>query len=98
MTTEPQNLCNVYKPTLADRFWRKLGYAYHLGDDPDDIDQLPGWTRTDIGLDFGIGDRLRLLLTGKLRLHSTLMTDTPSATICKSRLDWRIVQPGDRQP
>lgn len=96
--TDPQTLCMVYQPTLAERLWRKLGYTYHLGDDPDDIDRLPGWTRTDIGLDFGIADRLRLLLTGKLRLHSILMTDTPSATVCRSRLDWRIVPPGDRQP
>jgi hypothetical protein len=92
--SEPQNLAMIYVPTLSDRFWRALGFRYHLGPDPEGTDTLPGWTCTEIGLDFGIADRLRLLLTGRLRLRSILMTDTPSGTVCKTRLDWRILHPG----
>jgi hypothetical protein len=93
MTDAPQNLSMEYIPTLSERFWRKLGYRFHLGDEPEGVDTLPGWTCTEIGLNFGMADRLRLMLTGKLRLRSILMTDTPSATICKNRLDWRIIPP-----
>jgi hypothetical protein len=58
------------------------------------MSDLPGWIRTDIRLDFGWPDRLRLLLTGKLRLSSIVACETPDVGVTKSRLDWRIVAPG----
>jgi hypothetical protein len=42
----------------------------------------------------GWPDRLRLLLTGKLRLSSIVACETPDVGVTKSRLDWRIVAPG----
>lgn len=84
------------KPTISERFWRALGFHYHLGDEPEGIDKLEGWMRTDIRLEFSILDRLRLMLTGKLFIASVVHTDTPSASICKSRVDWRISAPGER--
>lgn len=33
--TDTQNLALHYVPTLAERFWRKLGYHYHLGEEPE---------------------------------------------------------------
>lgn len=85
-----------HNPTLSERFWRSLGFRYHLGDEPEGADSLEGWMRTDIRLEFSIVDRLRLLLTGRLLVASIVHTDTPSASICKSRVDWRISAPGER--
>lgn len=84
------------KPTLLRRFWRSLGFRYHLGDEPDGINTLDGWMRTDMRLEFGVVDRLRLLLTGRLFVASIVHMDTPSPAICKSRLGWRIYAPGER--
>jgi hypothetical protein len=85
----------VYTPSLRERFWRWAGFRYHLGDDPPDIEALPGWMKTDIRIHFSIADRLRLLLTGRLFIASVVHTDTPSAAVCKSRVDWKIDAPGD---
>lgn len=82
-------------PTIAQRLWRKLGYRYHLGDDPADIDTLPGWMCTESMMHFGIADRLRLLLTGRLRIsikhHMPVQPE-----FSKNRFDWMIYAPGDR--
>lgn len=84
-------------PTRAQRFWRAVGFRYHFGDDPPDADLLPGWMRTDMGLCFSWSDRLRLLLTGRLRISSIVHFDTPSPDVCKSRMDWHILPPGERR-
>lgn len=84
------------KPTLRDRICRALGWRYHLGDEPPDVDGMPGWMRTDIRFRFNWSDRLRLLLTGRLFVASVVHMDTPSPGICKSRVDFRILAPGDR--
>ena len=94
MTDATEPTAMYAAPTLGQRFWRRAGYAYHLGDEPEGADLLPGWIRTDMHLHFGWADRLRLLLTGKLFVASIVSTDTPSPTVCKSRLDWLIVSPG----
>jgi hypothetical protein len=91
---EVEALIQTAAPTLMWRVWRKLGYHFHFGEGPEGAEALIGWHCTEIGMDFSFVDRLRLLITGKLRLRSILMTDTPSATICKNRLDWWIVRPG----
>ncbi len=83
-------------PKWRERIWRKLGYRYHLGEEPKDIDGLEGWMRTDTRLEFGVLDRLRLLLTGRLLVSSTIHNDVPSASICKTRFDWRIYAPGEK--
>lgn len=94
---QAQNFAMEYVPTLMERFWRKLGFHYHLGDEPTDTDLLKGWMRTDAGFNFTFTDRLRLLLTGKLRVTLIQHTDTESPSVIKNRVDWRIVAPGDVQ-
>jgi hypothetical protein len=94
MSDMTQNHAMHYVPSLRERFWRKVGFRYHLGDEPDGIDALPGWMRKDIRLSFNWRDRLRLLLTGKLFIASIVSMDTPSPSICKGRVDWRIIEPG----
>lgn len=85
----------VYRPSLAERFWRKLGYRYHLGDEPEGTDGLPGWMCHGVRLRFSFGDRVRLLVTGRLHVKSTLSFDTPSPTVIKARVDWQIERPGE---
>lgn len=94
--TEPQNFCMISTPTLAQRFWRWAGFHYHLGEDPPGVEGMIGWMKTDIYLDFGWPDRLRLLLTGRLFVASVVHSDTPSPMVCKSRVDFRISPPFDR--
>lgn len=86
----------IYRPTLAERMWRRLGFRYHLGDDPKDSDKLPGWMCTETRMRFSLADRLRLLLTG--RLYIRLVQHTPvQCDFSRNRLDWHIEPPGARQ-
>lgn len=86
------------KTTLRERFWRKMGFHFHLGDEPDGTDAagMVGWQKTHVNMDFSLGDRLRLLLTGRLRITVTQHTDAPSPSIIKNRTDWEIGAPGER--
>lgn len=88
-----ENSAFIHIPTPRERFWRKLGFRYHMGDEPEGIETLTGWMRTDIRLHFSLADRLRLLISGRLVVASIVHTDTPSASICKSRVDYRIEDP-----
>lgn len=93
MTVENGAMHHV--PTLRERIWRRLGYRYHLGAEPDGIDALPGWMCTESRMHFSVADRVRLLLTGRLHLrlvqHMTQQVDST-----KNRLDFHILAPGDR--
>ncbi len=59
-----------YKPSLAERLWRALGWQPHHADLPEtpEVEAMPGWAMTTICIEFSLIDRLRLLLTGRLRL------------------------------
>lgn len=85
-----------HKPTRLERFRNWAGFRYYLGVEPEGIEGLQGWMRTDIRIDFGILDRLRLLFTGRLFVASIVHTDTPSPTVCKSRVDYKTSAPGER--
>lgn len=84
------------RPSLLWRFWRSLGFVYHLGEEPDGSENLVGWMKTDMHMHFGWVDRFRLLMSGKLFIASVVSTDTPSPMICKTRMDWRIMHPGEK--
>lgn len=88
-----ENFASIHVPTFRERFWRTLGFRYHLGEEPQGAETLTGWMRTDIRLHFSFADRLRLLVSGRLFVASIVHTDTPSASICKSRVDFRIENP-----
>ena len=93
--TETTNQAFILKPTLAQRIRRRLGFRYHLGDEPEGSGTLEGWMRTDIRLRFGWADRLRLLATGRLFIASIVYTDTPSPNFIANRVDWAIQTPLD---
>jgi hypothetical protein len=92
---ENTDLTMIHVPTFRERLWRNFGFRYHLGEDPDDTDLLEGWTRTDTRLHFGLADRFRLLLTGRLMVSTISHYDAPSPTVIKNRIDWQIKAPGE---
>jgi hypothetical protein len=76
-----------YWPTFMQRTWRRLGWRYQMVDLPEtpEVEHMPGWAMTRVLLDFSLGDRLRLLLTGRVRLDirqklSADVADIVSAT------------------
>jgi hypothetical protein len=85
----------TYTPTLAQKMWRLLGFRYHLGEEPEGADNMQGWMCTETRLNFGLADRVRLLLTGRLHMrlvqHTTVQVENT-----KNRFDWQILAPGDR--
>jgi hypothetical protein len=84
-----------YRPTWRERLWRRLGYRYHLGTEPLEVDGLPGWMCTETRLHFSPMDRLRLLISGRLHLKSIQYLPV-KCDWAKSRLDWHIKAPGER--
>lgn len=89
--------CYFYVPTWRERFWRKLGFRYHLGDErpPDEVEAPAGWMQNKSGFHFDWADRLRLLLTGRLVVTTTYDLDVPSPDKIRTRLDWQIKAPGE---
>ena len=82
-------------PTFAERAWRRLGFRYHLGDEPEGTERLPGWMCTASGIHFDWADRLRLLISGRLRMRLVQHTSV-QVEGTKNRFDWHIVAPGER--
>lgn len=82
-------------PTWRERLWRRMGYRYHMGDEPADVDALPGWMCTESQIHFGIADRVRLLFTGRLHMRLVQYTSV-QVEGTKNRFDWHIMAPGDR--
>lgn len=81
-----------YRPTLTDRLARALGFRFHLGEEPHGVDNMPGWARTTVRLKFSVGDRLRILLGGRLHVDLTHYADQRFDEM-KSRTDLRIPAP-----
>lgn len=92
MTAENGAMYHI--PTMRERLVRRIGYRYHLGDEPTGVDAMPGWMVTETRLHFGWADRLRLLLSG--RLHMRLVQHTTAQVEARNRFDWQILAPGDR--
>ena len=60
-----------YRPTIIDRLRRKAGYRFHYADEPPEFDPAKhvGWMKTVTTFKFDFADRIRLLLTGRLRIE-----------------------------
>ena len=96
MTDGVENFCMVHVPTRAERFWRMLGFRYHLSELPDGVEtEHPGWMMTVNRLDFSLADRFRLLLTGRLTVHLRQAPNVPVDS-CVNALSWKIHPPGDQ--
>ena len=81
-----------YRPTLTNRLARALGFRFHLGEEPHGVGNMPGWARTTVRLKFSVGDRLRILLGGRLHVDLTHYADQQFDEM-KSRTDLRIPAP-----
>jgi len=90
----PMGYAMAHKPTRRERFWRFLGYRFHLGDEPVNAPQ-GGWISHTTIFHLCWRDRLRLLVTGKFKMGFILYTDTVSPNYIKARADWHILPPGN---
>ena len=81
-----------YKPTLIERIWKKLGYRYHHGEEPEGVEKLTGWMMTDNIFKFSFLDRVRLLFSGTLKISIAQHMDA-QPDISKNRVDWYIKPP-----
>jgi len=95
-TPEPSNaFCMEYVPTFADRFWRTMGFRRYPAELPEETSTMPGWARTDIHLNISFGDRLRLLLSGKIRIDCQhAMSERVDTVITASSVT--IMRPGEQ--
>ena len=83
-----------YVPSFAERFWRRLGYRYHLQDVPET--DMPGWMMTKTVIHFDFADRLRLLFSGRLKLDTRQATNVV-VDKCISTVSFSISPPfGER--
>ncbi len=66
----------VYRPTLLERFWRRVGYGTisipefaesAVGEIPN-----PGWCRSEIKLHLSFWHRLLVLFTGRINVTNTI--------------------------
>lgn len=84
-----------HTPTRRQRFWRWAGFCYHLGPDTAGPN-LQGWLQTYSHFKFDFSDRLRLLLTGRLVVKTTIYMDSPTPMATNTRMDWEIKAPGEK--
>lgn len=87
-------------PTRRQRFWRWVGFRFHLGSDvaEDKTDAIwQGWMQTRSTMHLDWADRIRILISGRLSLQHTFHTDTPSPDKIHTRFDWHILPPGETE-
>ncbi len=89
---ETTNFGFEHLPTKTERFWRWLGFRYQLLELPET--ELPGWMMTKTVIHFDLGDRVRLLLTGRLTIHTRHATDV-QVDKCISAASFEIARPGE---
>lgn len=92
LAADPTNGAFYARPTLAMRVARALGYRFHLGEEPADIEGLPGLAKSEIRLRLSFLDRIRLLVTGKLDISLTHYADQQMTTQ-RNRVDLRFPAP-----
>lgn len=78
--------------TRRERFWRALGYRFHLGDEPENTEAKTGWFKTGVLVTLGWHERLLLLVSGRLKVELTNYSDGQPENIV-SRVDITYVPP-----
>jgi hypothetical protein len=82
--------------TRMQRLWRWLGYRYHLGPLTDDEGWEQGFLQNISGMKLDWRDRLRVLLSGHIRIVCNHSMDQPVNKV-RTRMDWEIVEPGGKR-
>ena len=91
----PNAFAMVYVPTVAERFWRNMGYRRYPSELPEDARAMPGWAMTNIHLSVSFADRVRLLLSGKIRIDCEhAMSESVDTVITASSVT--IMRPGEK--
>lgn len=86
----------VYKPTLLERLWRRLGYRYAYAEMPEEWEQAVPYPRLqELYIKFGWDDRLRILFSGWVHIQRRFI-DTIDDT--EEVLDIACLPPGHQQP
>jgi hypothetical protein len=67
--------CHIYTPTIAERFWRAMGFRSHHPETSETGEQLPFWIMTNVHLNVSILDRIRLLISGNAIVRVEVRTD-----------------------
>jgi len=74
--TDVNNGCMIYTPTLAERFWRALGYRCRgVPEETPEMEGLRGWMMQTVVWRVSLLDRLRLLIGGRVRVRVLTKTD-----------------------
>lgn len=89
---ENQNFAMYHRPTLLERIARRLGFTFRMGDEPEGVDDYPGWARTELRIGLSFLDRLRLLVSGRLDISMTHYADVRFNEM-KNRTDLRLPAP-----
>ena len=94
---EQNGYCVTRVPSLRERFWRSLGYHYNLVDLPEtpEVDKMPGWALTHINLTMPWHERLRLLLTGRMKIDVRQKFSADVAEVVSAASTY-IFYPGER--
>jgi hypothetical protein len=99
MVMDEQNMgyAQEYKPTFKERFWKRLGFHYDQTEFPENDEEksYKGWMLTYSYFEFSFRDRLRLLLTGRLKVKLRQLTDV-EVIKCKSTVSFKILYPGEK--
>lgn len=86
----------VYKASWGERFWRWAGWHGQYPELPPEVDKWPGWAATTVRIQLSIGDRLRLLINGRMRLRLRHAADVQfNEMVMASSLE--LVSPVDRE-
>jgi hypothetical protein len=86
----------VYTPSRREKFWRGLGFRWRCAPPPEGWSDYSESSLLRIGIRFGFADRLRLLLTGHVRLRVDVYHEYPIGRYVAST-DFGIAYPGERQ-
>lgn len=71
-----------YVPTRVERFWRWCNFGNVVFKDlPDEARKMPGWAITNICMRFSFSDRLRILISGRVRITLEQAIDVPVTTV-----------------
>lgn len=74
-------------PTIAQRFWRWLGFRSRVPEDHPEGEKMPGWIMTGVVIVPSIGDRLRFLICGHAHVRIRTYTSAPVDAVSSSSFE-----------
>lgn len=92
----------IYKPTLSERFWRRLGFRYRFDETLCDWRNAPmegfveGAITTTVAVHVGNADRFRLLVSGYCEVAVYTKTSVP-VEHAVTRSEFAVLPPVPRQ-